>query len=347
MTKTNFGKIKNGVEASLYEIGNSNGMKVALTDFGATVVSIWVKDKEGKMVDVVTGYDTAAEYENSTCYFGATVGRYANRISDAKVTIEGVEYQLETNDNENNLHSGSNGISEKVWEVKESKDNLITFTCVSKDLEQGFPGNATIDVTYEVTDDNALSISYKAVSDKTTTFNMTNHSYFNLGGHTSGSIYGHKLWIKASGYTPVIDSKAIPTGEVAPVAETPFDFTTPKTVGEEIDADDTQLSYGAGYDHNFAIDKETDGVEEVAWLTSPETGIKMQVYTDCVGIQLYTGNFIGGQVGKGGVKYAKRDALCLETQFFPNSINEPNFLTPITKAGEEFNSKTIYKFSIA
>lgn len=346
MAKTDFGTISNGAQASLYELSNSKGMKATVTDLGATVVSIFVQDKDGKVRDVVDGYDTAAEYENGGCYFGTTVGRYANRISDAKVTIDGVEYQLEANDNENSLHSGSNGVSGKIWEVKEYTDNKIVFEIISKDLEQGFPGNATIDVTYEVTEENELAISYSAVSDKTTTFNMTNHSYFNLNGHDAGTVLDHNLQIKASKYTPVKDGKAIPTGEIAPVAGTPFDFTTAKKVGKDIGADFDQLTYGTGYDHNFAIDKETDGVECVATLVSEESGIQMDVFTDCLGIQLYTGNFIQGQIGKGGVTYNMRDAICLETQFFPNSINESAFVTPITKANEEYTTKTVYKFSI-
>ena len=236
-------------------------------------------------------------YEKETCYFGATVGRYANRISDAKINIDGTEYVLEANDNENNLHSGSHGTSGRVWNVKEYKDNEITFTIEDKDLEQGYPGNAVMNVTYTVTEDNELAISYNAKADKTTTFNMTNHSYFNLNGH-------------------------------------------------DIEADDVQLGYGHGYDHNFAIDKTVEGIEKVADVYSPESGICMEVLTDNIGIQLYTANFIGGQVGKDGYEYEDRGAFCLETQFYPNSINEPNFTTPITKAGEEYNSKTVYRFAV-
>jgi aldose 1-epimerase len=213
-------------------------------------------------------------------------------------------------------------------------------------LEQGFPGNAVVDVTFKVTGENALAIIYNAKADKTTTFNMTNHSYFNLNGHASGSVYTHTLQINAEHYTPVKDSKAIPTGEIAPVEGTPFDFTEAKPIGRDIEANDTQLHYGSGYDHNFAIDKTAPGVEKVATAYSPESGIQMEVYTDCVGIQLYTANFIVGQEGKGGVKYNNRDAFCLETQFYPNSINETNFSTPVTKAGDTYHTETDYKFSV-
>lgn len=346
MNKIVFGKTKEGVEAYKYEIANSNGMKAVVTEYGASLVSVFVKDKDGNTKDVVLGYDDVATYEKESCYFGATVGRYANRIANAKIEIDGVEYVLEANDNENSLHSGANGVSEKMWDVKEYTDSSITFTIVSKDLEQDFPGNATIEVTYTVTEDDAVSIKYHAVSDKATTFNMTNHSYFNLEGCESDAVYDHELCIKASGYTPVKDAKAIPTGEVAPVAGTPFDFTTAKTIGRDINEDNDQLKYGSGYDHNFAIDKETDGIELVATAYAPKTGIAMDVLTDQVGIQLYTGNFIGGQIGKGNKAHEARGAFCLETQYFPNSINEPNFKRPVFAAGEAYDTTTIYKFSV-
>lgn len=347
MSKKSFGKTSKGEEAFLYEIANQNGMKAVLSDFGATTVSIFIKDKDGNTKDIVCGYDNVSSYERETCYFGATVGRYANRTSNAKIEIEGVEYVLEANDNENNLHSGSKSTSARIWNVADQKDDEITFEIEDADLTQGYPGNATMRVNFKLTADNEYVITYFAKADKTTTFNMTNHSYFNLNGHDSGSVYTHTLQIDAKHYTPVVDSKAIPTGEIAPVEGTPFDFTETKPIGRDIEANDTQLHYGNGYDHNFAIDKTTDGMERVATAYAPESGIKMDVITDCIGIQLYTANFIGGQNGKNGVKYNNRDAFCLETQFYPNSINEKNFSTPITKVGEEYNTQTIYKFSIA
>ena len=311
MSKKAFGTTSKGVEASLYEISNGGGLRVLLTDYGASVVSIFVKDRDGNERDVILGYDNVKSY-----------------------------------DNENSLHSGSNGFSKRFWAVKEQKADEITFEIEDADLEQGFPGNAVVDVTFKVTEENALAIIYNAKADKTTTFNMTNHSYFNLNGHASGSVYTHTLQINAEHYTPVKDSKAIPTGEIAPVEGTPFDFTEAKPIGRDIEANDTQLHYGSGYDHNFAIDKTAPGVEKVATAYSPESGIQMEVYTDCVGIQLYTANFIVGQEGKGGVKYNNRDAFCLETQFYPNSINETNFSTPVTKAGDAYHTETDYKFSV-
>ena len=322
-------------------------MRAVLTDFGATTVSLFVNDKNGKSLDIIAGYDEVLPYQKETCYFGATVGRNANRISDAKITVDGIEYKLDANDNENNLHSGSTGTSELFWQVKEHKENSITFEYLSRDLEQGFPGNATMTVTYTLTDNNDFEMVYHGISDKKTVFNMTNHNYYNLNGHTSGTICNHTLQISASHYNPVKSAKAIPTGEIAPVEGTPFDFRTAKTIGQNISDQFDQLTYGNGYDHNFAIDKTGTGLEKIATAIGDKSGIQMDVLTDCVGIQLYTGNFIGGQVGKGGHTYADRDAFCLETQFYPNSINEPNFASPLVDANKDYNSKTVYHFSIA
>ena len=344
MLKEKFGDTKKGMEAYKYELVNSKGMKAVVTDYGATVLSLYVKDKNGDLQDVVLGYDDLASYERGTSYFGAIVGRYANRISNAQITIDGVDYKLEANDNENSLHSGSNGVSGLVWDVKNYTDSSITFTIVSKDLEQGFPGNATIEVTYTVTEDNELAIKYHAVADKATTFNMTNHSYFNLEGCSAGVVYDQKLQINASGYTPVCSAKAIPTGEIAPVEGTPFDFRQMKKIGQDINQENEQLSYGNGYDHNFAIDKKTDGIELVATACAPNTGIKMDVLTDAIGIQLYPANFIAGNIGKGNTTYVDRGAFCLETQYFPNSINEPNFVRPVFAANEAYDTTTIYRF---
>ena len=347
MDNRQFGTTAEGTQATLYTIENGCGMRAQVTDFGATVVSLIVKDKAGKDTDVVLGYDDVASYQKQACYFGATVGRNCNRIADAKIVIDGVTYELEANDNENNLHSGSKGSSERFWKVKDYTDSRITFQLEDAHLTQGYPGNATMEVTYELTPENELAISYHAVSDKKTVFNFTNHAYYNLNGHASGDILGHTLQINASGYTPVKDAKAIPTGEVAPVEGTPFDFRKAKPVGQDIRADHVQLSYGNGYDHNFALDRGGVGMETAAVACGEKSGIRMEVITDCIGIQLYTANFIGGQQGKGGITYPNNGAMCLETQFFPNSINEPNFVSPLTNAGVPYESKTVYRFSIA
>lgn len=345
MEKTNFGKTAGGREAFLYTIGNCRGMRAQVTDFGAALVTLYVKDRDGCMRDVVLGYGEAAPYQSQTCYFGATVGRNCNRIAGARLVIDCTEYTLEANDNENNLHSGSNGTSERFWDVKEQSDSRITFAMEDAHLAQGFPGNAGMEVTYEVTEEDELVISYHASADQKTVFNFTNHAYFNLNGHDSGNVCDHTLQLKASYYTPVIDAKSIPTGEIAPVEHTPFDFRAAKPIGQDIEADHVQLVYGSGYDHNFVLDREKEGMQTAAVVYGPKSGIRMEVVTDCVAIQLYTGNFIEGQQGKGGVTYPKRGGMCLETQYCPNSVNEPKFAAPFTEAGESYNSKTIYRFT--
>ena len=340
-----FGKNKNGEEVKVYTLKNGKGMEVSFLDLGATVYELFVPDREGHLVQVSAIYDNPVAYEEQTTFFGAIVAPYANRIADAKFEIDGENYQVDANNNENCLHSGYNTLAKKIWEVKEQSENKIVFTYDAKDLEQGFPGNIRYEVTYEVTVKNELSISYFAISDKKTTINMTNHTYFNLAGAFSGNVENHELMIKASHYTPVKDAKAIPTGEIAPVEGTPFDFRVAKTIGRDINEEFDQLIYGLGYDHNFAIDKETEGIEKIATAYAEETGIQMDVWTDCIGVQLYTGNFMEGEVGPNGHKYVKRGAFCLETQFFPNSINETNFVCPITEANVPYETKTIYAFS--
>lgn len=346
MRKTSFGTTKSGCAASTYEIGNGRGVRLIATDFGATVVSIFVKDKNGTERDVILGYDDLASYERAECYFGATVGRNANRIANAKVTIDGVEYELEKNDNENSLHSGSNGVSVKMWDVEEYTDTKITFGYTSKDMEQGFPGNCQMHVTYEVTEQNEFKITYHIVSDKKTVINMTNHSYFNLAGQENGNVLDQTLQIAASHYTPMKDSKSIPTGEIASVEGTPFDFRKEKPIGQDIKASHEQLIFANGYDHNFAIDKTKDGVEKIASAYCGESGIRMDVYTDLPGVQLYTANFVGGQHGKKGAVYVQNSAFCLETQYYPNAVNEPNFASPVFDAGQPYDSTTVYAFSV-
>lgn len=346
MEKKCFGITRNNEEASLYTLSNSKGMTITATDFGATVVSIFVKDREGKLRDVICGYDEVRSYEDNGCYFGATIGRNGNRIANSKFTLDGVEYQLDVNDNENNLHSGKNGTSERMWQVKEVSDSKITFVIEDKEEDQGFPGDAVMEVTYEVTEENAFKVSYHAVANKKTVFNMTNHAYFNLNGHESGDVYTQELQLKASHYTPVIDGKAIPTGEIAPVEGTPFDFLSPKAIGKEINADFEQLKFVNGYDHNFALDKTNGGVERIGMAYAPESGIEMAIDTDCIGVQLYSGNFIAGQIGKGGAAYVKNGAFCLETQFFPNAVNDDNFTSPITEANVPYETTTSYTFSV-
>lgn len=346
MHKTDFGKTKEGQQVTKYTLVNKNGMEVSVIDYGATIVSVKVPVGE-KKYDVVLGYDSAADYQKYNCYFGTVVGRNCNRIAQAKVTLDGKEYQMEKNDNgENNLHCGKNGFGKKIWTVEEVGESIITFSYLSPDMEQDLPGNMTAKVTYRLTDENELVISYEAVTDKTTVANFTNHTYFNLDGHDSGKMENQQLEILASYYTPVSDSKSIPTGDVVKVAGTPMDFRKMKPIGAEINADFDQLKFVGGYDHNFVLDKADGSLQLAARAKAAKSGICMDVYTDCVGLQFYAGNFIGEQTGKDGAIYNDRHGFCLETQYFPNAINEKNFKAPILKPDEKYQSVTKYCFQV-
>ena len=347
VTTRSFGKTKKGEEATLYRIQNSEGMAVEVTDFGANTVSLFVPDKDGKFDDIVLGFDSVTGYELNPCFFGSVIGRSANRIAKARFTLNGREYELEQNQDDNNLHSSfANGFHKRMYKAEIGEDGIsVKFSLESPDGDEGFPGNLSVSVTYRVNEDNELEIIYEGISDADTVLNMTNHSYFNLAGHTAGTdaAMAQILMMKASNFTPAT-SESIPTGEIRPVAGTPFDFTTPHVIGERINAEDTQIGYGGGYDHNFAIDKTSSGCDFFAQLECEKTGRKMKVYTDLPGVQFYAGNFITPQTGKGGAQYGKRCAVCLETQFFPNAINEPKFISPVLKAGEKFRSVTKYGF---
>lgn len=344
MSQRAFGTTKEGRKVTEYTLVNKGGMELSVIDLGATITSIKTKGSDDRIYDVVLGYDNAEAYQNSTTYFGAVIGRNANRINQARITLEGVCYQLEANDNENNLHSGSNGFHAAIWDVQEVSAQKITFSYMSADGEQGFPGNMHVRVTYTLTDENEVIISYEADTDKTTIANMTNHAYFNLDGHSSGSMEEQELQIKAAYYTPVTDSKSIPTGVLEKVAGTPMDFTKMKKIGADIHADFPQLKYTGGYDHNYVLDK-TDGTKQpAARAKAAKSGICMEVYTDCEGVQFYAGNFITKQEGKEGAVYDFRHGFCLETQYFPNAVNEEHFKSPILQPGEVYRTETTYKF---
>lgn len=348
MTKESFGTSRRGEAVFVYTLENKSGAKVRVTDYGAALVSVVVPDKDGNMLDVLLGYDNVTGYEDNTCYFGAAIGRNANRIANARIEIDGTVYELDQNDNENNLHSGNKGIDTLVWEVKEQAENTITLVTKSAHLEQGFPGNMDIEVCYTLTEDNTVEISYKAVSDQDTVANFTNHSYFNLSGHASGDVLDQELCIYASNFTPVKDAKAIPTGEVLPVKGTPFDFTESKPIGRDIGSDHIQMIYGGGYDHNYILDKKNaEDFVCMAKAYSPATGITLEAFTDCIGVQFYSGNFITEQQGKQGATYQKRQGFCLESQFYPNAVNEERFPSPYLKAGDTYTSKTSYRFSVS
>ena len=345
MDISEFGKIDSGELAHIYSICNKNGAKLSVTDLGATIVGLEVPDKNGNMRDVILGYDNAKEYQSHTFYFGACIGRNANRINKAVVELNNKNVSLEVNDNDNNLHSGTHGFHNVLWGVCSPEPNSIALTYLSKDGEQDFPGNMETKVTYTLTDDNELIIHYEAVSDKTTVANFTNHSYFNLNGHDSGNVYDQELMIKAQAYTPVIDAKAIPTGEIQSVDGTPFDFREYKKIGQDIEVDNIQIKYGNGFDHNFALDKNGHEMTLAGSARSAESGILMDVYTDCVGMQFYSGNFIEKHQGKSGVMYDFRNGFCLETQYFPNAVSEPKFESPVINPCEKYDSITKYSFS--
>lgn len=342
-TVTAFGMTKDGKEAQLCLLKNSKGLKAYVSDFGATLVRLFVPDRDGNMTDVVLGYDDAAGYERGMAGIGATVGRNANRIGGASVEINGVTYPLEKNDNgKNNLHSGPDVYQKRIWEVEDRADNRITFLLHSPDGDQGYPGALDMRVTYELDDENALSIHYEAAPDQDTVINMTNHSYFNLNGHNSGSVLEHKVWLNADSFTPA-DAESIPTGEIRGVADTPMDFRTAKAIGKEIDADYEPLRFGGGYDHNWVL-KNNGRFAKVAEVTSEKSGIRMEVYTDLPGVQMYTANFLDHEPGKDGAVYEKRSAVCLETQYYPDAIHHDNFPSPVCRKGMKYDSRTAYRF---
>ena len=339
-----FGSIQSGKKATLYILENKNHTVVKVTDFGATLVSVLFADKDGVMKDMVLGYDDAASYEKGTSCFGATIGRNGNRIKDARFTIDGKEWVIEANENNNSLHSGKNGFNHLMWEMKESGDNYVTFYHYSPQEEQGFPGNMHVTVTYTLDDEDTVHITYHAKADADTVMNFTNHSYFNLAGHDSGVMLDQQLQLFADAYTPDEDSHSIPTGEIASVAGTPMDFTTMKPIGQDINADFEQLHFTGGYDHNYVLSDKPGTMRQMAKAECDASGIAMDAYTECCGVQLYAGNFIGTQTGKGGVTYGDRHGFCLESQFYPNAVNEKNFPSPVVPANTEYHSETKYHF---
>ena len=347
MQKQVFGKLGDGQSVDLYVLTNKQGMEAAITNYGGTLVSLKVPDKSGKIGDVVLGYDKVEGYESGKSYFGATVGRYGNRIAHAKFTLDGVTYTLEKNDGENHLHGGFN---KRVWRAKDvstSAGQALELTYLSKDGEEGYPGNLSVKVVFTLSaNQNALKIDYTATTDKPTVLNLTHHSYFNLAGQGNGDVLKHQLTIHASKFTPV-DATLIPTGELREVRNTPFDFLKPNAIGARIDQEDQQLKFGKGYDHNWVLDrKSTDSLFLAAQVYEPETGRVMEVLTTEPGLQFYSGNFLDGSIqGKEGKTYAHRGALCLETQHFPDSPNRPDFPSTVLRPGQEFRSTTVYKFS--
>jgi aldose 1-epimerase len=331
----------------LFILKNKNGEQAAITNFGARVVSLLVKDNKDQLVDVALGYDSVKAYQGKKdYYFGAIVGRYGNRIAKGKFSVDGKPFQLEVNNGVNSLHGGFNGFYKKVWDGKLLNDHTLELSYFSKDGEAGYPGNLTVKVIYSLEDDSALKISYEATTDKTTIVNLTNHTYFNLNGAGDKTITDHLLTLEADEYTP-IDSTSIPTGKLQKVAGTPFDFTKPKLIGANINDTDPQLKNGSGYDHNFVL-RKASGLRKAATVSSTKTGIVMEVLTEEPGIQFYSGNFLTSDVnnGKGHATYGYRSAICLETQHFPDSPNQPSFPSTVLKPGQTYKTTTVYKFSV-
>lgn len=337
-----------GKSTDLFVLKNKNNMQVAITNYGGRIVSIVVPDKNGNPTDVVIGFDNIAGYIAPEPYFGAIIGRYGNRIAKGKFMLNGQEYTLPINNGPNSLHGGVKGFSNQVWEAEQTNDTTLILTYLSKDGEEGYPGNLNVKVIYILDDNNGLHINYEATTDKATVVNLTNHAYFNLNGIGSGTIENHMLMIAANNYTPV-DDTLIPLGIIDPVAGTPFDFRTATAIGEHINDDNLQLQYGAGYDHNYVLDAyDHIKTELAARATGDKSGIVLEVFTQEPGVQFYTGNHLKGEhTIKGGYKDEKRTAFCLETQHFPNSPNQPSFPTTVLQPDEVYKTTTIYRFSVA
>lgn len=335
-----------GDSTALFVLNNNNGMEVCVTNFGARIVSVLVPDRDGIMRDVVLGFDNIKDYQNVKSDFGASIGRYANRINQGNITIDGEIIQLPQNNYGHCLHGGPNGWQYKVYKPVEVTRNSISFSLFSPDGDENFPGNVNAKVSYTLTDDNAIRIEYSATTDAKTVINMTNHSYFNLSGDPSNSAIDHVLYLNATNFTPV-DSTFMTTGEIASVEGTPMDFTTPKAIGRDIENPYQQLRNGKGYDHNWVLDTKGNVNELAAKLSCPSTGIAVEVYTNEPGIQIYTGNFLKGNVvGKNGVAYPCRASVCLETQHFPDSPNKPQWPSVLLEPGQKYYSECIYKFVV-
>lgn len=342
--KMGFGATKDGTVVDIYTLTNASGMEAKIMTYGATVVSLKVPDRDGKLDDVVLGFDNVRDYEEKSPYFGCIVGRYGNRIGKGKFTLDGREYTLAVNNGANHLHGGLKGFDKVVWEAEYDGVGL-KMHYVSKDMEEGYPGRLDVTVVYTLTDDNELKIDYFATTDKPTVCNLTNHSYFNLAGQGLRDNSGHELMLNADNFTPV-DSGLITTGEIRPVKGTPMDFTTPTAIGKRINDDYEQLKFGGGYDHNWVLNKDGKGMTLAASVYEPTTGRFMEVFTTEPGIQFYAGNFLDGSVtGKGGRVYKYRYGFCLETQHYPDSPNRPQFPSVVLAPGQEYKTSTTYKFS--
>jgi aldose 1-epimerase len=348
ITKEPFGTTADGTGVDLYTLTNANGCEAKITNYGGIVVALHVPDREGNLSDVVPGFDSFEPYLGDHPYFGALIGRYGNRIGKARFTLDGVEYELAANNGENHLHGGLRGYDKVVWTAESIEDTdgpVLKLEYLSPDMEEGYPGNLSIEVLYRLTDDNGLRIDYRATTDKKTVLNLTHHSYFNLKDAGASDILGHEMMIAADRFT-VVDEDVIPTGELRNVEGTPMDFREPVAIGARIDQDDEQLKFGGGYDHNWVLNNQDGSLALAARVHEPTTGRIMEVYTTEPGVQFYTGNFLdGSQVGKGNVRYEHRSGFCLETQHYPDSPNKPEFPSTVLEPGEVYTQTTIYRFS--
>jgi aldose 1-epimerase len=350
VTKSAFGTTPSGQAVSLYTLTNANGIELRTMDYGGIITSLRTPDRNNAFADIVLGYDSLAGYLKTTPYFGALVGRYANRIAKGHFTLDGKTYTLAVNNGKNALHGGLVGFDKVVWQAQ-SFDSAgkvgVVFTYTSKDGEEGYPGTLQARVSYTLDDRNQLTIDYGATTDRATPVNLTNHSYFNLAGAGSGDILTHEITIDADRYTPV-DSTLIPTGTLQPVAGTPFDLRKPTAIGAHIAEPDAQLTIAGGYDHNFVLNRSGEGITHAAHVVDPSSGRTLDVATTQPGIQFYTGNFLDGTItGKGGKVYARRFGFCLETQHYPDSPNQPTFPTTILKPGQTYHSQTVFTFGVA
>ena len=340
--KESFGKLPDGKEVNLYTLSNDNGVEAKITNYGGIIISLKTPDKQGRFADIVLGHDNLDGYlKDNSPYFGAIIGRVANRIAKGKFTLDGKEYILATNAGDNHLHGGNIGFDKVIWNAEEIKNGdsvSLKLTYLSPNGDEGCPGNLDCTVIYTLTNDNELKINYEATTDKTTIVNLTNHCYFNLAGFDSGEIYGHQLWIDADKYTASDDDLMV-TGEIESVKDTPLDFTTAESIGSRIEQ-------AGGYDNNYVINDWDGSSKEIAKVIEPTTGRVMTVYTTEPGVQLYTGNFIDGSITGKGATYNKHNGFCLETQHYPDSPNQPNFPSIVLKPGEKYTQITIYKFTV-
>ena len=347
VSKEDFGTTPDGEKVEQYTLRNDSGMEVKIITYGGRITSLTAPDAEGNYEDVVLGFNSLDQYLEDNPFFGALIGRFGNRIANGKFTLDGQEYTLAQNDGQNHLHGGEKGFDKVIWTVEEAGPKMLKLSYVSEDMEEGYPGNLETIVTYTLKDDNSLDVDYEATTDKKTVVNLTQHAYFNLSGDFSESILDHEIKINADQYLPVTEN-LIPTGELQDVENTPFDFREPKQVGEEIDASNEQLKRAGGYDHNWVLNEQDNGMRFAASAHHPESGRFMEVHTTEPGIQFYSGNFLDGtlplQYGDGN--YEKRSGFCLETQHYPDSPNQENFPSVVLEPGQTYTSKTSFKFSV-